>query len=138
MPRKAESMTPHTGAVANPDCLCFSLVNTHFPEQLLVQTVLLKELQCPYVPVNLPATPISCQKGRHLAEQFATASRLYAEAVALLTCEPAISHIEYYRLVKAAEESRQRSEAARIAFEEHVKACGCGARSPLARSHGAA
>jgi hypothetical protein len=46
---------------------------------------------------------------RRLGEQFATAARLYAEAVAVFTGSPlTVSQDEYHRLRKAAEEARTR------------------------------
>ena len=59
---------------------------------------------------------------RTLSEQFATAARLYAEAVAAFSSTPlTVSQDEYNRLRKAAEEAQGRSEAMGMAFEKHVE-----------------
>ena len=62
-----------------------------------------------------------CEIRRTLSEQFATAARLYAEAVAAFSSAPlTVSQDEYNRLRKAAEKARERAEAIGIAFEEHL------------------
>ena len=59
---------------------------------------------------------------RKLSEQFATAARLYAEAVAVFTGSPlTVSQDEYHRLRKAAEAARGHAEAIGAAFEEHLE-----------------
>lgn len=68
-----------------------------------------------------PSTPNCCKTGQQLAEQFATAARLYAEVVVLLTSSrKTLSQAEYDRLCRAVEDAQQRSEAMGIAYEEHV------------------
>ena len=68
----------------------------------------------------------SCFMRRNLGEQFATAARLYAEAVVVLTCDPAtISRDEYDRLREATKQAQQRSEATERAFEQHVDSHDC-------------
>jgi hypothetical protein len=64
-----------------------------------------------------------CEIRRKLAEQFATAARLYAERVVSLASN--ISDVDHARLSKNAHEAQDRSEAAFIAFEEHVRLHGC-------------
>jgi hypothetical protein len=58
-----------------------------------------------------------------LAEEFATAARLYGECVAYLASS--ISSGDYVRLCKRTQEARDRSDAASIAFEEHVEFHRC-------------
>ena len=81
--------------------------------------------------VSAPRAAVDCcDIRRHLAEQFALAARLYAEAVVSLTIQfMPISSNEYNRLTEAAEEARRRAAATGIAFEEHVDSHGCGAGS---------
>ena len=67
-----------------------------------------------------------CEVRRRLAEEYATAARVYAEAVVMLTRNQANSHIDYSRLREAAEKARERSEATRVAFEEHIDLHQCG------------
>ena len=67
-----------------------------------------------------------CETRRKLSEQFATAARLYAEAVAAFSSTPlTVSQDEYNRLRKAADEARERAEAIGTAFEEHVESHRC-------------
>ena len=61
---------------------------------------------------------------RKLAAEFATAARLYQEAAVSLASQ-SISHDEYVRLRKLAQEGQNRSEAAFISFEEHVDLHRC-------------
>ena len=62
-----------------------------------------------------------CQVRLHLADEFATAARLYSEAVVALTGNSvSMSRNNYDRLLQDAAKARERSEAARIAFQEHV------------------
>jgi hypothetical protein len=68
-----------------------------------------------------PSTPTCCKTAKELAEQFAIAARLYAEAVALFTSHKGtLSHAEYNRLVRTVEGAQQRSEAIGVAYEEHM------------------
>jgi hypothetical protein len=68
-----------------------------------------------------------CEVRRQLAEQFAIAARLYAETVVDLTTIADIAQADYKRLCEAAEEAQRRSEAACVAFEEHVDSHRCAA-----------
>lgn len=70
-----------------------------------------------------------CEIRRKLADQFATAARLYAEAVVAFTSPPTISLDEYKRLRKAAEEARKRAETIEVAYEEHVASHRCQGES---------
>lgn len=60
-------------------------------------------------------------KRMQLAAQFATAARLYAEAVALLTADSLKSPHDYNRLLQAVQEAQQGAEFARLTFQEHVE-----------------
>jgi hypothetical protein len=83
-----------------------------------------------------------------MAAEFATAARLYAEAVVAFTRTDLapMSQYRHDQLLKAAHEARLRSEKAGIAFEEHIRMHRCGLnksshevitkRSSLARSRG--
>src|SRR5262245_25575770 len=83
-------------------------------------------------PGEKPAIAICCERRRQLSEQFATAARLYAEAVVLLTLNHSrMSQNDYERLREAAEEARQHSEAMGIAFEEHVEWHQCVAQQNM-------
>ena len=64
-----------------------------------------------------------CEIRRKLAEEFATAARLYGERVVSLVS--ITSNNEYVRMSKIAHEAQDRSEAAFIAFEEHLKSHRC-------------
>jgi hypothetical protein len=68
----------------------------------------------------------SCELRRQLAEQFATAARLYAETVVLLTRNPMKSEQDYNRLLEERKMAHNRSEAAAVAFEAHVASHQCG------------
>jgi len=78
-------------------------------------------LNCPFS-IGYGAMEQRCCKVRgELAAQFATAARLYAEAVVVLTSSfSSNSHLKYEQLVERAHEVQRRSDLARIAFEEHV------------------
>src|SRR4051794_21882278 len=76
-------------------------------------------------------TPGGCETRRQLADAFATAARLYAEAVVEYTRSARVSQDEYNRLHHAAEAAQQRSEECRIAFEEHVSWHQCHEREPV-------
>jgi len=65
-----------------------------------------------------------CEVRRQLAETFAIAARLYAE-IAVTFAVPGISQEEYIRLCRHAEEAQKRSEAACVAYEEHVDLHRC-------------
>jgi hypothetical protein len=67
-----------------------------------------------------------CEIRRQLAEQFATAARLYAEAVVLCTHEPLwMASGEHKRLRLSARRAQERAESARCAYEEHLDSHGC-------------
>jgi hypothetical protein len=68
---------------------------------------------------------VCCELRRQLAERFATAARLYAETVVLFTRYPTNSQHDYNRLLAATEKAQERSEAAAVAFEEHVASHQC-------------
>jgi hypothetical protein len=65
---------------------------------------------------------ICCEIGRGLGEKFVAATRLYAEAVMVLTSHHAnVSWNEYIRLRTAVEQAQKRSEALGIAYDEHLE-----------------
>jgi DNA-binding response OmpR family regulator len=67
-----------------------------------------------------------CKRMRHLADDFSTSARLYAEAVAMFARHTGtISTDEFRRLRDNAKEARQRAEVTRIAFEEHIDSHHC-------------
>ena len=70
------------------------------------------------------ATRRCCQVRRQLADDFATASRLYAEAVVILAGS-VDSGAEFESLRKLAREAQERAETAREAFETHVVSHHC-------------
>jgi hypothetical protein len=64
-----------------------------------------------------------CEARRRLAEKYATAARLYAEAVSALT---GYSSAESYPdLLKRAEEAQQQCESTGVEFKEHVDGHQC-------------
>jgi len=65
---------------------------------------------------------VACRKRRELADQFAISARLYAEAVVMLA---QARGEEFDGLIRSADATRERMEAARMAFEEHVREHGC-------------
>jgi len=74
-----------------------------------------------------PANKASCcELRRQLAEQFAIAARLYAEAVVLVTRDPQVMEGDYQRLCKEVMRAQARAESAGLAFEEHVSLHQCG------------
>lgn len=78
-----------------------------------------------------------CKVRRQLAEEFARAARLYAEAVVQLTRDPATMPGDgYQRLCATVDQAHERSEQADRAFQEHVASHGCG--GPTGVQHGAA
>ena len=60
-----------------------------------------------------------CEVRRQLAEAFAIAARVYAE-LAVKFVVSGMSQEDHIRLCRRAEEARERAEAARVAYEEHV------------------
>ena len=70
--------------------------------------------------------PNCCDIRRQLADEFAIAARLFAEAVVLFTRrDDTRSNDEYNRLCTISRRAQQRAEIARIAFEKHVASHGC-------------
>jgi hypothetical protein len=74
-----------------------------------------------------------CEIRLKLAEEFATAARLYGECVVYLASS--ISNGDYARLFKRTQDARDRADAAFVAFEEHVDLHRCydsgtGIRTP--------
>jgi hypothetical protein len=76
-------------------------------------------------------TPFGCSIRQRLAQEFATAARLYAEAVVLVTSLGPIPNDKYSRLLDAARAAQERAEIAQITFEEHVDSHRCGDIPPL-------
>ena len=75
---------------------------------------------------NIGITQSWCQTRHELAEQFATAARLYGEAVASITQHPGkLSQSDYARLRTDVEKAQQRTEMMCCEFEEHVERHGC-------------
>src|SRR6059058_1365435 len=67
-----------------------------------------------------------CPIRRKLAEEFATAVRLYSEAVVALTYnQTLVPGNKFDSLLIATEKARQSSENARVAFSEHVNSHRC-------------
>jgi hypothetical protein len=71
-------------------------------------------------------TPFCCSIHHQLAQEFATAARLYAEAVVLVTSLGAMPNPKYTRLRNDARAAQERAEIARVTFEEHVDSHPCG------------
>ena len=65
-------------------------------------------------------TPFCCSIRQQLAQEFAAAARLYAEAVVLVTSLGTMPNDKYTRLRDAARAAEARAEIARVRFEEHV------------------
>jgi hypothetical protein len=59
-------------------------------------------------------------KRKQLAAHFATAARLYAEAVVSLTSGPDGSAYDYYRPLENVQKAKQYAESAALAFQECV------------------
>jgi hypothetical protein len=66
-----------------------------------------------------------CELRQKLADEFATAARLYAEAVVALTRFPTTPQAKYDRFREKAEQAQVRVEQASTAFEEHVDLHRC-------------
>ena len=71
-----------------------------------------------------PALRASCPLRRDLANEFAIAARLHAEAVVSLTSS-VLDRAEFDRLRRAAKQAQERSEAARTRFEDHLMMHNC-------------
>ena len=71
------------------------------------------------------ATGLACHMRREFADEFAISARLYAETVVILTRGMTTGQ-EFEQLRKCIQEARERMEAARLAFEQHVTSHGCG------------
>ena len=67
---------------------------------------------------------VCCEIRRKLADEFSTAAGLYAETVVNLAVS-GTSQNEYIRLCRLAEDAQRRSEAASVAFEDHVELHRC-------------
>jgi hypothetical protein len=67
----------------------------------------------------------SCALRRKLAEEFATAARLYAESAIRLACSGK-SAVDYAYLRDQTIEAQGRSEVAFKGFNEHVASHRCG------------
>ena len=65
-----------------------------------------------------------CHVRRALAEQFATAARLFSEAAVELAIS-GTSEERHMRLRKAAAAAQQRAKAALVSYEEHVGSHRC-------------
>jgi hypothetical protein len=77
----------------------------------------------------------SCQLRRELAEKFAIAARLYAEAVVELTREPNTQSRQTYGELRAnVEKAHRQSESASRAFGAHVEAHQCGWEATVAHA----
>lgn len=76
-----------------------------------------------------------CEIRRLLAEQFAIAARVYAEAVVDFAMREEMTNLDYERLRKAAADARLRAYAAGLAFEQHIASHHCS--SPFTRSEAA-
>jgi hypothetical protein len=72
--------------------------------------------------------PGCCVLRQEMAAEFATAARLYAEAVVAFTRNDLgqMSRHRYDQLLKSTQQARRRSEKAGIAFEEHIHLHRCG------------
>ena len=66
-----------------------------------------------------------CETRRMLADAFAIAARLYAEAVVIQT-GTRCSGPEFEELCGRVREALERAEAAQLSFEEHVRSHSCG------------
>jgi hypothetical protein len=64
-----------------------------------------------------------CQIRAELAGLYATAARLYAEAVA--NCTQVLDERKCQELCMKAREAKQRAEAAALCFEEHLASHKC-------------
>ena len=68
---------------------------------------------------------LCCEIRRMLSERFATAARLYSEAVVAFTSSRTVPQDEYNRLRKAVEDAQERAEVTQVAYEEHVESHRC-------------
>jgi hypothetical protein len=59
-------------------------------------------------------------KQMQVAAQFATAARLYAEAVVSLTADSVRSSHDFNRLLENVQKAKQRAESAELAFQEQL------------------
>ena len=73
-----------------------------------------------------------CENRKLLAEQFAIAARVYAEAVVDFAMREEMTDLDYERLRKAAADARLRAYAAGLAFEQHIASHYCN--SPFTQS----
>ena len=63
----------------------------------------------------------ACHVRRKLADEYATAGRLFAESVVQVTC----TTVDIESLREATRQALERTEAARVAYEEQVTWHGC-------------
>jgi len=69
---------------------------------------------------------MGCEEKRRLGMEFEAATNKFAAAVTELQRKMGTSaKSEYDRLSRAADETRVKSELARIALEQHIAAHGC-------------
>jgi hypothetical protein len=67
-----------------------------------------------------------CQTRRHLASRFATAARLYSEAVVAPTRNSAEAQgTDYDRLCGMVMDAQERAQAAGVAFQRHIELHRC-------------
>jgi hypothetical protein len=74
-------------------------------------------------PAQAAQVRTGCQIRRKLAEEFATAARLYAEAVSALAANSTDSR--YSELLDRMKQALQDCEVTGIAFESHVRTHQC-------------
>jgi hypothetical protein len=67
----------------------------------------------------------ACEIKRRLGKEFAESARLYYEAVAGLTQQELTQRDAADRLRTKAKETHLRTEAARLALEQHLDSHGC-------------
>lgn len=73
--------------------------------------------------LQFPRKIRSCETKSKLAQEFATAARLYYEAAVQRILRDGIDDDDQLR--KNLEQARQRAEAAHVAFDDHVDSHGC-------------
>ena len=98
------------------------------PEAIAFVGLISHSLERPLTLDMKPAPAISsvpcCDVRRELATEFAISARLFAEAVAILTQSSSVM-ADIEQLHTAAQKAQERSEHARVAFEEHVRGHRC-------------
>ncbi len=68
---------------------------------------------------------MACEEKARLAGEYEAATTRFAASVAELNRKMGTSPVEYDRLRRLSEESRVKSEQARLALEEHAAVHGC-------------